>query len=110
MSIYFIQEFQNSSGLIKIGLSVNPEGRLKGMQVNSPVLLGILETLPGSDDVEAKLHEKFVRDRVRGEWFNASESLLNFIEEAIGWRMKSNRMSRDEQESSWREFYEEFVV
>ncbi len=85
MSIYFIQEQNNSEGLIKIGLSGKPQRRLKSMQTNSPVLLEIFVTLPGNEQLEEKLHEMFAENRIRGEWFKPSQKLIAFIDLAIDW-------------------------
>lgn len=74
--VYFIRA--DSGGPIKIGGSRNPMRRLAGMASASPKDLQILATSNCFD--EWKLHAFYARERLRGEWFEASPRLLAFIE------------------------------
>ena len=76
--IYFIQA--GRLGPIKIGHTNNGvEERLKELQTGSPdklILIGIIE---GDVKKEQELHKRFKNYRVRGEWFNNSPELDNYI-------------------------------
>lgn len=54
---------------MKIGLSGDPEKRLRSMQSGSPVPLVLLHTEAGDFEREMELHHRFDLYRVRGEWF-----------------------------------------
>lgn len=76
--IYFIRAV--NSGTIKIGVSNDPKRRLDSMQTGSPEPLELLGVLPGGMDEEKRLHQKFARSRIHGEWFRADEHLMQGIE------------------------------
>jgi len=73
--IYFIE----GAGLIKIGYSIDPEMRMKGLAVASPVPLVSLGYIPGSRALERRLHKKFTAIRAHGEWFEATDELRQYI-------------------------------
>jgi len=79
--VYFIRDKQTK--LIKIGRSNNPRDRLK--QVAKTVPDHVLELLAHTSETpefnEAVLHHRFREDRVEGEWFRSSESLLELVAE-----------------------------
>lgn len=77
--IYFIQEENNREGLIKIGYSVNPYGRLKQIQGMSPIRLEIIKLLEGDTNLEYFLHNEFSDLRVQGEWFSPGKKLQLFM-------------------------------
>ena len=66
--IYFIKM---GSKFVKIGVSDNPELRLKGLQTSSPLKLKLLLTMPGDFKTEAGLHEVFAKYKTqsKNEWF-----------------------------------------
>lgn len=76
MSIYFIR--CTATGSIKIGLSANPWKRLSKMQSDSPGVLEMLGAEPGGADREAELHQRFAKDRLRGEWFRPSDEIVTY--------------------------------
>lgn len=76
--VYFIQP--TVGGLIKIGAAVDPQVRLRHLQTGCPVELALLATMPGTKKTEAELHARFADARIRGEWFEPTESLLAYIE------------------------------
>lgn len=79
MSVYFVQA--GDRGPIKIGISKNVNSRISSLQTaNSKelVLLGIIES-NADENLEAKLHSLFAKDLARGEWFNPSPELLEYI-------------------------------
>ena len=56
-----------SSGLVKIGRSVDPMARLRTLQAGSPVILSLVATI--EQDVETDLHNACAEYRQHGEWF-----------------------------------------
>jgi len=66
----------NNTGLYKIGRSSNPLDREKTLQAEKPTikLIKIFK-----DDIERELHDKYNKQRVRGEWFNLNKVQLKYI-------------------------------
>lgn len=76
--IYFIQT--QVSLAIKIGFAVDVEQRLKTIQTGNPERLEIVGVMPGTVRTEKSLHRQFRSDNIRGEWFEASAALVDYIE------------------------------
>ena len=76
--IYFILDARNNA--IKIGYSKNPLQRLSELQVGNSTQLRLIKTIEGGVNVERKLHTKFKDLRISGEWFQASQELMRFID------------------------------
>ena len=75
--VYFIQ---SEAGPIKIGYTEqHPYKRMKALQTSVSEKLTLLSYIDGDKNVEKNLHVKFSPDRIRGEWFNPSNALLDFI-------------------------------
>lgn len=79
MAVYFVQCAE--SKLIKIGSSLRPFARIRGLQTGCPGDLAILKIIDGDQSLEFSLHERFSGERSRGEWFRPSPELLAAIEE-----------------------------
>lgn len=77
MKIYFIQ--QGNDGPIKIGISWEIKKRLRDISVSSPFNPMVLALIPGNREKEKQLHRKFKKEHLRGEWFKASDRLMEFI-------------------------------
>jgi Fe2+ or Zn2+ uptake regulation protein len=76
--VYFIK---NESGkMVKIGYSKNPEKRLKMLERTLPMSLELVYFMPGSELREKRLHEKFSKYRIKGEWFIFSDEIKQYIE------------------------------
>jgi hypothetical protein len=76
--VYFIQAGED--GPIKIGTTTGwAETRMAAMQTGCPQKLRFLCYVPGGPDVEARLHGRFSSYRLQGEWFDPSESLVDYI-------------------------------
>jgi len=58
---------------VKIGISFNPNYRLKVLQIGSSRELYLLASFPGGEKEETILHGLFREKHVRGEWFNLDE-------------------------------------
>ena len=76
--VYFIQA--GEGGPIKIGYSSDPRVRAGDLQTAHHEQLRLLCTTPGDMALEAKLHKRFKRSRIRGEWFRPSWFLRQYIE------------------------------
>ena len=66
-----------SGGPIKIGLSTDPEKRVKVMQTGNPDELFLIGYIEG--DLEKELHHYYADIRLNGEWFIATPELINNI-------------------------------
>jgi hypothetical protein len=80
MSVYFITN--RKLNICKIGHAADPKKRLMTLQCASAVTLSLEATLPGSAELERKLHKRFAADRLSGEWFTITEELERTIQEA----------------------------
>lgn len=75
-AVYFIRSPQG----IKIGVSNNPEGRLRVLQTSHTEPLELLAFIEGGKDLESEYHERFAEHRIRGEWFSPHPNILAEIE------------------------------
>jgi hypothetical protein len=71
--VYFAQAVDG--GPIKIGVARDPAERLRRVQTGYPFKLRITNLRPGGLREEGRLHKRFRRHRIRGEWFAASDDL-----------------------------------
>jgi len=77
-----------TTNLVKIGVCINLSKRLSGLQTSCPVELEVLCIFYSDGEiVERKLHRRFFKHRVRGEWFELEGDLLRFVE--------SNRLTNE---------------
>jgi uncharacterized phage protein (TIGR02220 family) len=81
-AVYFIRGA--TTGLIKIGESVDPVVRLAELARCGSESLELLAILANGSRSERELHEKHAADRVHGEWFRPSASVLESVREAGG--------------------------
>jgi hypothetical protein len=58
-----------TTGLVKIGFSNDPNDRLRTLRIGSPTKLAIRGVLGGGRDMEATLHARFAHRRSHGEWY-----------------------------------------
>ena len=73
-----------ASGPIKIGYSKDPVSRLKQMQTGCAEKLKIIGTMPGGKLEEKNIHMALSSEKLSGEWFNNSTSVISFLEESMG--------------------------
>lgn len=80
--VYFIK---NSTGHVKIGISLSAKHRLRQLQHANSEKLEILEEVYVADasSMELKLHSLFEKSRMMGEWFTISPSNVRFIASLI---------------------------
>ena len=75
--VYFIGEGKNKP--VKIGISMNPQDRLRALQTSNPEPLNILGMFYGWIKEESMLHEKYADYRLNGEWFSWNDGIENEI-------------------------------
>ena len=73
--IYLIEAGDNQ--FLKIGFTKNPGKRLSTLQSGNPLTLCIVSLVKGDKQLEARLHKKFAKGKVRGEWFLYSVAIVN---------------------------------
>ncbi len=87
--VYIIE---SEEGLIKIGLSRNPQKRLKSLQRQTRYKLKILLVIPnGGREKEKEIQERYKKYNVFGEWFEKSPEIMNFIQDIKDNTLNQNR-------------------
>ena len=80
--IYFVQ-MGDKRGPIKIGFTTSPPHlRMSYLQTGCPLKLRLLGSLPGTDAAERKLHRRFEKWWIRGEWFEPTDELMRLVKSA----------------------------
>lgn len=81
--VYLIQALETN--YYKIGISINPQARLKGLQCQSPHKLVLIDCQihPNAWRFEQSLHSKFSSARTQGEWFCLSVAEAKAITEIL---------------------------
>lgn len=82
--VYFVQD--GEGGPIKIGCAQDVRKRLRTLQSGHHGTLRLLFTLPGGMEMERRLHARFWRSRIKGEWFKPTPMLLAFVREQMNDR------------------------
>lgn len=79
MAVYFIQTAGENA--IKIGYAKEPQKRRAELQTGHHEELTVVGVIARGDmALERKLHDRFAKSHIRGEWFRPTEELLGFIE------------------------------
>ena len=81
MPVYLLRA--EGEDIVKIGYTSSPMiwKRMKAIQSNSPLKLGILlYFLDASRHVETALHKEFSKYRLHGEWFAYKGDLVAFVQ------------------------------
>ena len=86
-SVYFI--LNDRAGAVKIGNAMRPVSRMRELQTASPDTLELLLVLSPqpyqrnadwfAEGKEDALHLKFKKYHIRGEWFEFSEEIRDFV-------------------------------
>jgi hypothetical protein len=84
--VYFIQAGEGESSAIKIGHSTDVEKRLEQLRTGNHLPLSLLAkigvpSVADAQDLERRLHNRFKRLRLEGEWFRWSIDLLRAAED-----------------------------
>ena len=66
---------------IKVGKADDPSQRLRQLQTGSAEQLQLLGVIKAKASFESDLQLKFAEDRIRGEWFEATNDLRSYIEQ-----------------------------
>jgi hypothetical protein len=77
MYVYFVQA--GESGPIKIGFSTDPDRRIKTLRTAMSEELIVLKVVKGSRQLEKTLHDQFSEINRRGEWYEPTTELLEFV-------------------------------
>ena len=87
--LYVIQS--DVTGAVKIGISTDPQKRLKQLQTGSPYKLKLLCSIANMSHREKIIHNRLKDYKMscKGEWFDFSctASLPSWITEAIDWNV-----------------------
>ena len=78
------------NGYVKIGVSNNPAYREKTLQSEEPEVI-LLAIAYGGYALEAHLHEKYARQRLRGEWFNLRPEDMRYIVEGYVFEVEAGQ-------------------
>lgn len=86
--VYFIQS--GFMGPIKIGVAVNVKRRMESLQAGNPVELKLIAKIPcpsvaNAYALENKLHKRFHKKHIRGEWFKPTIRLGSVYEIDMDW-------------------------
>ena len=77
--VYFVREGRR--GRIKIGHTTDIEQRITTLQTSVSEPLRLLAAMPGDRFLERRLHDRFASYRYRGEWFEPSAAIFEFLHE-----------------------------
>ncbi len=76
--IYFISN--RASKAVKIGYTANdPSARLRQLQTGHADRLELRGTTPGDREHEKRIHRRFAKYRISGEWFQAHPEVITWI-------------------------------
>lgn len=75
MFVYFVRA--GNRGAIKIGVARNMARRLETLQTGNAFRLNVIALIPCKSReqalaIESRLHKRFGRQRIRGEWFQGN--------------------------------------
>ena len=77
--VYFIH-MENNFNVFKIGYTTNLKKRLEMLQTAHPYLLQVYTTIENvSRKKETELHHYFNKKRIRGEWFEITPDMIDFV-------------------------------
>lgn len=77
--IYFLLSEKHDA--VKIGFTRGSmEKRMKYFSTVCPYDYDVLKVIEGTMVEEHQLHKRFVKDKIRGEWFHYSDDLKHFID------------------------------
>lgn len=80
--LYFIKSYK----FVKIGITSDPQKRIKSIQTGCPThcyYLAIFDCGRQAKDYEYKLHKIFEHRHSHGEWFLCGEEIDNFVKKSI---------------------------
>jgi len=75
--VYFLRH--GDTDRVKIGYSCRINGRISNLRSSNPDKLTLLATVSGARDAEARLHKRFARYRISGEWYRLEGKLAEYV-------------------------------
>jgi len=83
-TVYFVRA--GTDGPIKIGATTDVGRRLRALQTSNPAELTVIAVIPPAGEecgfeLEQRIHGMFTAERIRGEWFQPSTRLLDWIKQ-----------------------------
>jgi len=81
--IYAVLDRRTKS--VKIGISNDPDARLKGLQTGSAHDLEMIGHVAGSFAAEASCHAALADHSLNGEWFKWNASVQEFVDRLLGF-------------------------
>lgn len=85
--------FAGFGDYVKIGYSVDVDSRMKTLQTGFPMKLVLFLVIRGTPELEKQMHKKFVKSRLRGEWFKLSYEVTEFMVATKSMAIKNRRRS-----------------
>jgi hypothetical protein len=85
--VYFI----DNGDYVKIGYTMNLNGRLSSLRCGSPYDVQVLLAIPGNYAKESELHKRFNHLHHRREWFKKGPDLMQFIAEEQAKQSNENQ-------------------
>lgn len=82
MTVYFIRRKADADGLVKIGFTRNVAARMRALSTAIPGGVELLAACAGDASVERRLHRDLAADRVDGEWFRPTASVMAEVAKA----------------------------
>lgn len=79
--------FAEGGEFIKIGFTLQIDERMHALRVACPFDLRLLHSEFGTRDIEQRLHRRFKKSHVRGEWFRNCERIVTYIERRKRFRV-----------------------
>ena len=81
----FVYVAEAENGMVKIGYSNDPVGRVKAICSGSPMRVRLVAFLPAKSRADERMHHrKFAASRAWNEWFRPSGNLSEFLNEISG--------------------------
>jgi hypothetical protein len=87
--IYFVMAQRH----VKIGFATNVPSRVASLQTGNHLELSVQETFSSYVEAEKMIHERFAKDRVRGEWFNLTYEIEELWEDI--WDYQGRNATND---------------
>ena len=81
MKVYLIR--CKLSGRVKIGIATKPYKRLHDLQLMCPTELELICSCKGGRTYEREIHERFVTQRLHGEWFGLRDDQVSALAEEM---------------------------
>jgi len=78
---------------VKIGLSSNPERRMRTLSTANADSLELLHYVVGSHSLETALHDKFKQHRIRNEWYTRCPEIEAEFVKLSGKRKRKRKVS-----------------